>query len=269
MKKVYLIGIAITLLLLTGCGNTWKSKIQASNFKIEDDHIVGKLKNTTEKAYDMKIIFTLKSGNLSEEEVCYELIKPKETIDIKCIATEYEEYKVKIKNIELTERNARKLKPGKIRNNELEYYFTDIYNEHLLNIASMASETDDSEYPYISKSEYNEDDNIIKIEGKMVEDVGENSINYFSYTEEFNTITNQLMEFHAFIRTDDDDYLSSMQTKIALMKSFNKYGSNSIEIHRALMREDIGLDRCLEIKNEWCVSSKISDGSYMYFISKE
>ena len=42
----------------------------------------------------MKIIFTLKSGNLSEEEVCYELIKPKETIDIKCIATEYEEYEV-------------------------------------------------------------------------------------------------------------------------------------------------------------------------------
>ncbi len=267
--KVFLIITLIITLILTGCGNSWNNKIQASDFKLKDDYIIGKLKNVTDKAYDLKITFSLKSGSIEEDEICHELIKPKQTLNIECISTEHEGYKVKIKDIKLDERKIKKLKSGEIDIDTFEYYFTNIYKEHLINITGIGGTENIKDWPYISEIEYNEAKDTIKISGRITENLGTDNLNYFAYTEEFDTTTGDITDFAAFIRTNDEEFLSSILTKIAFMKSFNKYKSNSIDLLSALKHESIGLDRCLKVGTQWCVSSSIDDTLNSYFISEQ
>ena len=69
MKKILF--ILILCIGLCGCNNSQKLNndiIQFSKLRIEDEHIVGQIKNKDDyKAYDVSIWFTLKNGEIEEK----------------------------------------------------------------------------------------------------------------------------------------------------------------------------------------------------------
>lgn len=80
-----------------------KRIIQFSELKYEADYIVGKIKNTDpSNAYDIKMHFTYKSGNLKENGLCFEQLDAGETKELKCLAYDIDEtYTIKVDDIEL------------------------------------------------------------------------------------------------------------------------------------------------------------------------
>lgn len=108
MKKILL--ILITCICLCGCNDNNQELendiIKFSELKIEDEHIVGQIKNTDDdKAYDVSIWFNLKNGEIEEEELCTERIKPGETKSLNCRIFNDEDstYEIEISEVNLKE----------------------------------------------------------------------------------------------------------------------------------------------------------------------
>ena len=267
MKKKYLLILALfsILFLITGCGNSWKSNFEISKLKLDDDYIVGKIKNKTDKAFDLEITFDLKSGSLVDNKKCNLVIKPKETKDLDCLATDYDDYDVSISNIDFKEKKIPDLNNGKIDEDTFEYHFDKIYDNHTYNFISFTLVDDifEDKYPYLDTIEYDEENKKIKISGSIM-----SNTNYMSYTEEFNTITNKLENMSFMIRTDDEEFKSELLTKISLMRSLDI--SNSVEMLKAL-NDDIPEGKCYKVGYNWCVSSDIDKetGYYFYFIDEQ
>ena len=261
MKNKLFVGLLVfvTLFMLTGCGNSWKSKFEVSKIKIKDDYIIGKIRNKTDLAYDLKITFVLKSGSLIDNETCNLIIKPEETKDLDCLAMNHDDYDVNISNIEFTEKKIPKLSNGKINSDAFKYHFDKIYESHTYNFVSFTLVNDDFEdkYPYLDTIEYDEENNKIKITGSIM-----SNTDYMSFIETFNTKTNKLDNISFLIRTTDEELKSQLLTKISAMQSFG-YG-NSIEMLTAL-KYDIPEGKCYKVGYEWCVSSNIDKGTGYYF----
>lgn len=260
MRKKMII-ILICVLCLCGCGNSWKSKFQVSSLKIENNYIVGKIKNLTNKAYDLTIRFSLKSGTLEEGEICYKLIRPNETINLECLAMDYDNYDVKIKDIEFDEIDIPKLESGEISEDVLKYYFEDINDSHGLNFISFNTDISEGKYPYISKIIYDESQNKIEISGKI-----EKGNNFVSYYETYNSSSEKLTSLMIFIKSDSDEFSSEVLTKVSLMRSLNLNFQNSISMLNALTRTDIEDGYCIKVGTNWCVTNSLSDTNNQYLL---
>lgn len=164
MKKILF--IVCCLILVTGCSkNSYNKIIQFSEFKYDDDYIIGKMKNTKDKNYNIEITFLVKSGNLTEEKYCYETIKSNETKEINCLAFDIDNtYNIEIIDLNLEEFETPKLKEGKIDEDVLKYYFEDIYDLYSMFIFNVNSQENvDS----LGEIKYLENENKIEIDSKI------------------------------------------------------------------------------------------------------
>lgn len=260
MKKIMLLIICICL---CGCSNGWKNKIQISTLKYEDEYIVGKMKNITDKAYDVVINFKLKSGSLEETERCYETIKPKETINLKCLMYGKDEtYSFKIDSIELNEIIIPELKEGNINEETFEYHFEEIYDLHTLSFSSLSIEFDTSKYPYAEEIKY--DDNKLEIKTEFNTDSNYSANIHTTY----NTETNELESIYGFINyNNDEEFLEKVILNISLMRFFGGYlGEKSSKIRNALQDFDLEVDHCWVV-DKWCIMPKKDAYLYSFYIS--
>lgn len=249
MKKI--IVIILFCVCLCGCSKNWKSNVQISSLKYDDDYIIGKMKNLTNKAYNVKIIFKTKSGSFDDNEYCYELLRPKETIDLECLVYGLDDtYNIEVENVELEEFEIPELTYGKIDIDTLEYHFKDIYYAHTLNFVSFKIDIDNN-YPYIDEIEYSDDK--IEIKGTI-----ENDENQVFYYEDFDAKDEQLTHLYAFIKSDDEDFISKIITKFSLMDSISSTSSDSISIGQILKRKDIAEGYCIKAGN-WCIGTDYSE----------
>jgi len=257
MKKIYL--LLVLCLCLCGCSNSWEKKIQVSTLKYEDDYIVGKAKNLTDKAYDVIIKFKLKSGSLVEESACQRRIKPNETIDLNCPAPEIDDtYSVEIDDIELTEFEIPKLKEGIIDVDTFKYHFQEIYDMHTLNFVVFSLDFEDIAFPYADEITY--EDNIISIKSDF-KDV----ITYSKYDID----TNKLDTIFGFVNYQgNNEFLNKIITNISLMKSISNSSSTSLNVTKALLNTDIEEGRCWVVDN-WCITPKKDNVFYEFYISEK
>lgn len=264
--SVFILTSIISIIFITG-RNNWKSKFGISNLAVEDDYIVGKIKNKTDEAYDITLKINLKNGSLIEEKNCYMFIKPNETKNIKCISMGFNDYKVKVNDIIFKKKKIPSITGGGITKEALEYYFEDIYEQHTNNFISFASlnRKFDEAYPYIDKVEYDiVDKNAVKITGVM----GDVDC-IVSYGSEYNASNNKLENIYFLITTKDDELREKIIDKISLLSSFSV--GNYVEFKRALSREESSLEYCYKVGTDWCVSSKINEeeNRYFYFINRQ
>ena len=175
MIKKNKLHIFLLLLLLSiclvGCGNDgWKSKVELSNLKIEDNYVVGKMKNKTDNYYKVRIDYIISSGSLSNESSCNDELKPNETKDIKCLEMNYDStYNIEIKDVILTESTIPKKTnysgtDVEITEEELDYYYKDIssdFNMQMIGIFTYENNDRDSmKYPYITSIKLSGEDKI-------------------------------------------------------------------------------------------------------------
>lgn len=245
--------IPIIILCICGCSKGWEKSVQISSLKYKDGYIKGRMKNLTDNAYDLTIIFKVKSGSLVEKKYCYELLKPNDTIDLECLANDIDDtYKIEVENISLKRRKIPKLTVGKIDTDTLKYHYEDIYEEHRLNYISFVVDIDDKEYPYIDEIEYKNDE--IEIKGKITE--GTNS---FYYYETFDAKKEQLKYLNVLIFSDDEDFINTIITKLSLMPSISTSSNDSISIARVLKRKNIDSGYCIRV-GIWCIGTDYSNG---------
>lgn len=260
MKKFLL--ITLILLCVCGCGkDSWENKIQVSTLKFEDNHIIGKIKNLTDKAYELDITFEVKSGSLVDDEFCYETIKPNETIDFECLTYNVDEtYTFKIKDIKLEEFEIPELKAGKLDYETFEYHFEDIEEQHRLNFISFTLDIEDSEYPYIEEIDYLHDK--LEIYSEIQQD--ENLAHFY---ETYNSNTDELESLRLII-SGDDDFLNETLTDVSLMQSISNSSGESLSVNRALLRKDIESGYCVKIY-DWCISTDYSNDFVKSFIIRK
>lgn len=249
-NKVFI--ILILVLVLCGCNKSWENKFQVSEFNLEDDHIVGKIKNKTNQAYDLTIEFELKNGSLTLEEKCYEKIRPYEIRNLECIAYDVdEEYEVKINNIEFEEFEIPKLEYGEIDEETLEFYFEKIYNNHRLLATGLLFDVDDVlNYPYIDSIEYElltEDEIVIRYRTEY-----DKSSIYV--TEYYSAESEKLNSLFVSIFDSTEEIENEIKTNISYNSVIN---SNYISILSAL-NKDVKEGYCWIVDN-WCVSSEIKN----------
>ncbi len=252
--------IPIMVLCLCGCSKGWKKSVQISSLKYEDNYIKGRMKNLTDKAYDLTITFKVKSGSLIEKKYCYELLKPKDTIDLECIVYDIDDtYKIEIEDVEFNEIEIPKLTTGKIDVETLKYHFADIYKEHTLNFTSFTIDINDKNYPYIDEIEYKNDE--IEINGKITK--GTNSLYYY---ETFDTKKDQLKYLNVFVYSKDEDFINAIITKLSLMRSIFTSSNDVFSIMQVLQRKDIDYGYCIKVGN-WCIGTDYSssDDSFISF----
>lgn len=264
MKKILL--ILITCICLCGCNdNNQKLEndiIKFSELKIEDEHIVGQIKNTDDdKAYDVSIWFNLKSGSLEEEELCTERIKPGETKSLNCRIFNDEDstYEIEISEVNLKEFDIPVLNEGKIDVDTLEYHFEDILNEHVIHVMNIVIGSE-IEYPYISSVEYN--DNIIKIWSYFEKDG-----NSIGIVENYDSDKQELILFQVFLPTGDENFIDRIATETAEMLYNDFYSINSI-VNILLNEEDFEPGYCIKYR-DWCISTTIGESTISFNFSKQ
>ena len=212
-KKIikFIICMLIFPFILCGCSKKWEKSVQISSLKYEDDYIKGRMKNLTNNAYKATITFEVKSGSLTEKKYCYELLRPKDTVNLECLAYGMDDtYKIKIENVELDNYTIPNLSEGEIDIETLKYYFQNIYDAHNLNFISFTTDIDEMNYPYIDEIEY-EKDRII-IHGTISKN--NDSISYY---ETYNIETQELDNLYVLLYTKDDSFTSTIITKLSLM----------------------------------------------------
>lgn len=145
MKKI--IVLLLIVCIISGCNN--KNNIQVSELKYEDDYIIGTIKNTINKNYNLDITIQTKSGTLINEEHCYVTIKPYESKELKCLILNLDEtYKYEIKKIEKKEFDTPKLEFGEIDEKTLKYYFENIYYNHSRLVYDLKYNLNDEKVKY-------------------------------------------------------------------------------------------------------------------------
>lgn len=250
MKKIFL--LAILSIGLCSCSNNQKLKndiIQFSELKIENEYIIGKMKNTDEKAYDITIWFNLKSGSIEEKELCTETIKPKESKDLKCrlYHNEDDSFNLKINSIDIKEKKIPTLNEGEINFETLEYYFENISNSHLMNLFSIANKYD-YDNPYLDKIEYDGEE--IVISGNIKKD-------NITFVEFFDVNTEKLTML-SFLIPNNDEIHKDLIMNISIIPTFSADFNTSTKIVKALSKKDMEIGTCIQI-DDWCYYSTASD----------
>ena len=180
------------MFMLTGCGHSWDRTFAVSEIKLEDDYIVGEIRNKTDLAYDVRLKFKLINGTITDEDTCSFIMRPHQTRKIHCASTNHENYEAELSDIKFKEIDIPKLKDGEIDASVVEYYFEDIYNEHIYNVIGFTflDSSFSKEYPYINNAEYSKDD----AELLLTTIFSNSDSNTYYISEKFN-VNNKKMEY--------------------------------------------------------------------------
>ena len=267
-KKVMKIGVLLAfIIMLGGCGNPWDKTFSVSELKVENNYIDGEIKNKTEFAYNVEMEFELNNGNLSDSDTCSFIMRPHQTRKMHCISMDHEDYEVKLSNIEFEKMDIPELKDGKVDATAVEYYFEEIYNEHIYNVIyfTLLDSRFSKEYPFISSAEYLRDD----AELILTANFSDNDNNAYYISEKFDIGTNNMEYVSIMIFTNDASEFETIRYLISKFKAFKNitYG----DIRGTLGKENTPELSCYNIENKWCVSvnQDIENGSAYYFISRE
>lgn len=251
-KCLILIVLLLLCITITGCGKKWNKTIQVSEIEYDDGYLVGKIKNLKDEAYSMYIIFQAKSGSLTETVTCSEIIKPYETLNLKCTAYGInDKYQITLDDVELTKYKIPKLETGKIEIETLKYHFKEIYHQHTLNLSSVRTTIEQIKYPCIDNIEYNNDK--IKIEYSVSH--GEK---IFSSTETYDISDNELKEAYIAVNNGDSEFVKDIAFDISLMNSFSKTPREQMAVYKVLLNQDTENGYCTKIGN-WCILADYSD----------
>lgn len=271
--SILIVFLVVCLILIISYLFSWKNKIKLSELKIKDGYIIGDVENTTGKYYEANIKFQLKNGSIKSVESCNEDFKPHKTKKIECMLVndETNDYKIKVKNIELKEKKIPRLKNGKISINVLKYYFENIYDSHTLNFVSFSTEDIKESYPYINEIKYT-NNNTIEIETNIT---FEETIASFNETYDVNNSELKSMTFTITSAPDSsediisDSVAEKILTKVSTMKSLATYDFySSIDILRALKRKDIDFGYCVKV-DDWCIyPDYVTQNFYLFSIHR-
>ena len=256
--------VLLSLVCFTGCGDGgWKSKVELSELKFKDDYIVGRIKNKTDKYYDVKVEYNLKSGDLTNDEFCQFKLKPNSTKDIECLELNYDDsYSIEVNNIDLKELEIPSLNKD-LNQDSLEYYFEEIYEEHSYNGVGLTFDFEDRLYPFITKAKYNEDLSEISIDFTFNYDDSEVRL-----LEDFDTKTNKPTLIMMFISNPKEETISKMRTRLGSLYSIVHDHVNTISVGRALLRTDIENGKCIKVDN-WCIGTDYSTEVTMFLLERQ
>lgn len=258
MKRNFaLILIVIFIVFISsGCSSNWKSKVRVSSLSFEDNHIIGKIKNLTNEAYDLTITIEAKSGSLKEKEYCYITLKPEETKDLECLATKLNEsYSLKVDNIDLEKIEIPELKEGNIDIETLKYYFEEIYDKHGYNFASFSTKFKDG-YPYIDRISYSE--NEIEIHG-IIATEDKKAIMYY---ERFNPQNSDFLRMIVLVPKNDEKLINDVA--LSLMSLSLVSNESSYSIYEALKKDDIPTGLCYRV-GKLCIANYSYDDNFKAF----
>ena len=268
MKKKFCLSLILSLFILSclvGCSSSWEKVIELSNLKIENEYVVGKIKNKTEKYLEVVISLKLKNGGLTDDDLCHVDIKPNEIKDLKCLSFGYDSsYDVEVKSVKYSEKTIPTLKDGVINTDTLKYYFEDIYDSHDLNVSSLITSYGDVKYPPYDEIKYSSIDNEISIDYSFKY----KNINV-SYFEKYNTKTNQPTILFAIVSNNDETTLYDFISKFSIIYSFLKSSSASSisTLNKTLRDKNIEYGRCMKI-GSWCAFSIYDDTTVTLALEK-
>lgn len=261
MKKIII--LLVTIIFLSGCGNNWEKKIQLSTLKLEDSNIVGKMKNTTNNAYNVKIIFNLLSGTLEEEKTCEKIIKPNETLDFECYISDIDDsYIFNVKNVELNLIEIPELTENPSEE-AVKYYFQNIYDNHKMNFKFLDVALNSSNSQIFNMIEFEND-------GLRVYDSFEiDGINFF-LSPVYNTNTEKIDYLLGQVNSIDNlSLISEVMKDISILIAVNneKYVPFASKIEKALLNPNLEDDKCWMI-SDLCIAAIKSeeDNTYTFAI---
>lgn len=260
--SIFVILCIIGIMFLLGVFSPkWKKQIGFSDLKIDDDYIVGKIQNKTNKHLKVTITFELKSGSIKDTDYCYVNIEADTIEDLKCLAYDKNiSYKVKVVDVETKEIKNKNFSNGdKISSRDFTDYFKEVYNEHhKLFYSIFATNEEDfeeiSSYPYADEIEY-----IIEDSDKYLEI--KNNLNYkgtlISVYEYFNLDDNKLESLSILYQTNDD--ILEYFKKWLYMGFIDEYsGYNDSYYIRKAISTDAEEGRCTKV-GSYCFSKRTDD----------
>ena len=158
----FLVAVIIGIIFFViGIGPKWKKQIAFSDLKFDNDYIVGKIQNKTDKHLNVTITFELKNGSIKDTDFCYVNIEADTIDDLECLAYGKDSsYKIKVVDVRIEEIKNKSFKDGEeLSIDEVKDYFKDIYNKHLeiFGLTFNIYEKDFDEelkYPYIDYVKY-------------------------------------------------------------------------------------------------------------------
>lgn len=262
MKKIII--LVVTILFFSGCGNNWEKKIQLSALKVENNNIVGKMKNTTNKAYNVKIIFDLLSGTLEEEQTCEKILKPNETLDFECYVNDIDDtYTFGVKNIELNQ-----IKVPELTENPSEeavkYYFQSIYDNHKMNFEFLDVALNSSSSQSFVSTDY--------IENKLgIVDAFGSAGSYLYLYSKFDENLERLSFLYGEIDfIGDEVWQNEIVNSISLLIALNdqRYLSFTSEIEEALLSKNLAENECLMV-SDLCIMANYDDENNIYTFAIE
>lgn len=265
MKKqvagIILIGLCF---LLVGCGDSWKSKVELTDLKIDDNYVVGKIKNKTDNYYSVSIDYIVKSGDFTDSGHCSIKLKPNSVDDIDCVQMKYDNtYSVEVKNVELSELTIPKLDNSNLNADSLEYYYKDIFEEHTTNMVSLAYDVEDFKYPYIDKVSYYDSG---EIGFRTSFNYNGNSV---YVNDNYDTITNKAKSIFIMLSSNaSQEDISKIIIRISSLYSvISDSTSYTLDMSQALKRTDYETGKCRLFGN-WCVSTDYGDTLISFYLER-
>ncbi len=263
MKKLVLIFISI--FLITGCGgDKWKDTIQFSELKIEDNDIVGDIKNLTDKMYDVTIEFEFKNGDLVETELCSMYLEPNDKTELDCyILNTDSKYEVKVIDVvyeEIPTFEDKDFKIGdKLSEEDIKIYFNKALDTHTLFMITLLLDLEDKlvsevdlEYPFL--------DNVILFEDEIIKSTlffEANNSNIF-LGEDINHITGDYKFIYISIYGDNiEDTTNKIISSLSLNSALNVYTPSYLNLSDYL-EENTEEGKCYEL-GKYCYSIERTD----------
>lgn len=261
-KQIFSLLLLSICLFLAGCGDSWKSKIELTDLKIDDDYIVGKIKNKTDNYYNVTINYEVKNGDFSDNGICILKLKPNAVDDLKCLEMNYDSsYKVEVKSVDFKELTIPKLDNNNLNVESLEYYYKEIYDTHALHLVSLVN-SEDRNYPYIDKIIYHDYDNSLEISYKYIFN-GSNITTYDLYDIK----TKETTLFNLFVGNPTEENITSIIVKLSGLIIVDDNTADSYSALKALSRKDIEEGKCVKV-GRWCVSTKYDDILTTFYMEK-
>ena len=262
MKKIII--LLFTIVFLSGCGNNWDRKVQLSTLKLEDSNIVGKMKNTTNNAYNVKIIFNLLSGTLEEEKTCEKIIKPNETLDFECYISDIDDsYTFNVKNVELNLIEIPELTENPSEE-AVKYYFQNIYDNHKMNFEFLDAALNSSSSQSFVSTDY--------IENKLgIVDAFGSVGSYLYLYSKFDENLEKLSFLYGEIDfIGDEVWQNEIANNISLLVALNdqRYLSFTSKIEKALLSTNLSENECLMV-SDLCIMANYDDENNIYTFAIE
>lgn len=162
MKK--LLSICLAAVTLCACsGKSWENKVGISDLKVEENMIIGKIQNKTDRVVEAELAVIGKNGSLEVERTCTIALNPEFVEDLECYAYDFEDdYEVILKDVKVTEYPTfyeRNFQDGDtLTADDFRVYFNGAMEACTRFNSSVYRDAVDVEYPYVEECTYYQED---------------------------------------------------------------------------------------------------------------